>query len=50
MVACVFVTVDREFRIILRSKARANAKQGYFGDDGPVTGICCHRNLETARD
>jgi hypothetical protein len=27
------------FRIMLRSKARADAMQGYFGADGAVTGI-----------
>jgi hypothetical protein len=48
---------------MLRSKAKADARQGYFGDDGPVAGIrilkvmsiigatttltACHRNDET---
>ena len=27
------------FRIMLRSKAMVDAKQGCFGDDAPVTGI-----------
>jgi hypothetical protein len=39
----VFVTFGRSFRSMLHSKAKADAQQNYFGDDGPVT-LFPHRN------
>jgi len=41
LIARVLSQLIRVFRIMLRSKARADAKQGYFGADAPVTGILC---------
>jgi hypothetical protein len=49
MIACVFATLIGGLRIMLRSNAKAAAKQGYLGEDGLDAGILGHGPIPTVR-